>query len=101
MILRRRNQFNGTSLANIANIALFGTISTFPNAFLVAEKLGTRRNATMPYYEYKCTKCETVFTVMRSMAKFARAKPVKCPACGSKHVVRIYNPVFVLTSKKS
>jgi putative FmdB family regulatory protein len=55
----------------------------------------------MPYYEYKCAKCETVFMLMRSMAEFVHPKPIKCPGCGSKQIMRIYSKVFVRTSKKS
>ncbi len=34
----------------------------------------------MPLYEYKCEKCEGVFSDLRSMSD--REEPIACPDCG-------------------
>ncbi|UCH85584.1 MAG: zinc ribbon domain-containing protein [Candidatus Latescibacterota bacterium] len=34
----------------------------------------------MPLYEYKCDKCQIVFSELRSMAE--REEPIACPDCG-------------------
>lgn len=36
----------------------------------------------MPLYEYKCDKCEKVFSELRNMAE--REDPIECPECGGK-----------------
>lgn len=33
----------------------------------------------MPMYEYKCKKCETVFSELRQISE--RTKPIACPEC--------------------
>ncbi|HVC92843.1 MAG TPA: zinc ribbon domain-containing protein [Pirellulales bacterium] len=55
----------------------------------------------MPYYEYKCNKCGTAFTIVQSFNEHERPQHPKCPGCGSKDVTRILSPVFVHTAKKS
>ena len=54
----------------------------------------------MPYYDYRCTKCEEVFTVKMSFEEYGKKK-VKCPKCGSTKVERVYVAVAAKTSKKS
>lgn len=41
----------------------------------------------MPWYDYQCEKCGTVFEVNRPMTESGKAK---CTACGSTRTVRIY-----------
>lgn len=43
----------------------------------------------MPRYDYKCSKCDVVFEVEKSMSASA---PSKCPACGKKEVERVFLP---------
>jgi putative FmdB family regulatory protein len=47
----------------------------------------------MPWYDYQCEKCGTVFEVNRSMTE--TSKP-KCHACGSTRTVRIYSAAPVV-----
>jgi putative FmdB family regulatory protein len=54
----------------------------------------------MPTYEYRCTKCEKVFSVVMSMAEHDQTN-VRCPACGSGEVVQQYSTFYAKTSKKS
>lgn len=54
----------------------------------------------MPVYEFVCRDCQKVFEIMRPISE-ARASDVKCPACGSRNVDRIYSHVYAKTSKKS
>jgi putative FmdB family regulatory protein len=41
----------------------------------------------MPWYDYQCEKCGTVFEINRSMTAAGKAK---CTACGSTRTIRIY-----------
>jgi putative FmdB family regulatory protein len=41
----------------------------------------------VPWYDYQCEKCGTVFEVNRSMNDTGKAK---CHACGSTRTIRIY-----------
>jgi putative FmdB family regulatory protein len=41
----------------------------------------------MPWYDYQCEKCGTVFEINRSMTDTGKAK---CTACGSTRTIRIY-----------
>jgi putative FmdB family regulatory protein len=54
----------------------------------------------MPVYEFVCRDCRKSFEVVRPMEK-ATAGDVKCPACASSRVDRIYSNVYAKTSKKS
>jgi len=54
----------------------------------------------MPTYEYRCVKCQTIFSIVLGMAEHDRAK-VRCPACKSAEVVQQYSTFFAKTSKKS
>lgn len=55
----------------------------------------------MAYYEYRCTKCGNTFTKTESMTEHDEKRPIKCPACNAKEVVRVFSPAYVVTSKKS
>jgi putative FmdB family regulatory protein len=44
--------------------------------------------ANVPWYDYQCEKCGTVFEVNRSMSDTGKAK---CHACGSTRTIRIYS----------
>jgi putative FmdB family regulatory protein len=54
----------------------------------------------MPVYEFVCRDCQKPFEMVRPMAE-ATATGVKCPACGSDHIDRMYSNVYAKTSKKS
>jgi len=54
----------------------------------------------MPTYEYRCTKCEKVFSVVMHITEHDHAK-VKCPACKSGAVVQQFSTFYAKTSKKS
>lgn len=54
----------------------------------------------MPTYEYRCTKCNQLFSVIMSIAAHDGGK-VKCPACKSAAVVQQYSTFYARTSKKS
>jgi len=54
----------------------------------------------MPTYEYRCNKCDQVFSVILSMTAHDREK-VKCPTCKSGAVVQQFSPFYAKTSKKS
>jgi putative FmdB family regulatory protein len=43
-------------------------------------------------YEYKCNKCDLIFTEMRKIAD--REKPIECYSCGGKGKVIISTPIF-------
>lgn len=47
----------------------------------------------MPWYDYQCEKCGTVFEVNRSMNDESKAK---CHACGSTRTIRIYSAAPVV-----
>ena len=51
----------------------------------------------MPEYLYKCTACDTEFTIVKSMTE---SVVIYCPKCKTKKVQRIYKPTnFVLKGK--
>ena len=58
---------------------------------------------TMPTYEFFCEKCHKTFDVVWSLAEYDKRikEKHKCPACGSKRVVKTLSVVQVKTSKKS
>lgn len=58
------------------------------------------REEGMPTYEYRCTKCEKVFSVVLHMREHEEAK-VKCPECGRGEVVQQYSAFYAKTSRKS
>jgi putative FmdB family regulatory protein len=55
---------------------------------------------TMPTYEYFCTKCQVIFSVVLSMAEHDRTQ-VECPHCHGQRVTQQYSTFFAKTSKKS
>ncbi len=46
----------------------------------------------MPVYDFRCEKCEKVFSVQMSYQDYGR-KAVACPACGAKETRRIFGRV--------
>ncbi len=54
----------------------------------------------MPTYEYRCTKCEKIFSTHMSMAEHDQEKP-RCPTCKGNAVTPQYSDFFAKTSKKS
>ena len=47
----------------------------------------------MPAYDYKCTACDEVFEVTRSISD---ESPVSCPSCSSSEARRVFSPVGVV-----
>jgi len=54
----------------------------------------------MPLYEYRCTKCEEVFTEQLTIAEHGARRPV-CPACGARAVEPVLSTFFAKTIRKS
>lgn len=46
----------------------------------------------MPYYEYVCSDCKTLFELKRPMKEMDN--PTDCPECHSEHVTRQISKVF-------
>jgi len=46
----------------------------------------------MPWYDYQCGKCETVFEVQRP---FGATGKVKCSKCGSTRTLKVFSPAVV------
>jgi putative FmdB family regulatory protein len=55
----------------------------------------------MPTYEYRCKKCNKVFSENMSISEFEKKKTHTCPHCKSRSVQRIYSGFSAVTSKKS
>lgn len=56
--------------------------------------------ATMPTYEYRCSKCGKVFELQEHVAEHEKSHP-RCPSCQSPDVQPVLTDVYVKTSKKS
>ena len=48
----------------------------------------------MPFYDYKCAKCDNVFEIEKGMKE--KPKDLKCPKCKSADVNRVFTKVRVL-----
>lgn len=46
----------------------------------------------MPYYEYVCSDCKTLFELKRPMKEMD--DPTNCPECHSDHVIRQISKIF-------
>jgi len=55
----------------------------------------------MPTYEYRCHKCEHVFTEILSIDEHEKNPVPSCPKCKSTDVKQVFSAVSVVTSKKS
>lgn len=55
----------------------------------------------MPTYEFKCLKCEHVFSLQMTFSEHDLKKPIICPNCKSENVIRIFSNFTAVTSKKS
>lgn len=49
----------------------------------------------MPYYDYRCRSCGTVFEIQRSMSEQSGGAAVPCAACASADTERVFTPVAV------
>lgn len=49
-------------------------------------------------YEYRCSKCDTAFDVIATVAEKSAGLEPKCPNCGSKQTTQIFGAVGVLSS---
>ena len=54
----------------------------------------------MPVYSFECRDCHKKFEVVQTLSEHDTEK-VKCPACESTHIDRVWSEVFVETSRKS
>ena len=48
-------------------------------------------------YEYRCSKCDTAFDVIATVAEKSAGLEPKCPNCGSKQTTQIFGAVGVLS----
>lgn len=53
----------------------------------------------MPFYEYRCPKCEERFDLMRSLAD--RDLPATCPSCGQDGAKREFARIQATSSRSS
>lgn len=54
----------------------------------------------MPYYELRCTNCQTEFNVKASIQERTE-KSIRCPNCASQELEAIYRKVNILRHKDS
>ncbi len=43
----------------------------------------------MPFYDFRCARCDTVFNVQATMEEKER-KLIPCPGCGGRELKRVY-----------
>jgi putative FmdB family regulatory protein len=55
----------------------------------------------MPTYEYRCKKCNKVFSLKMTISEYEKRKSVKCAYCKSSSVKRIFSSFSAVTSRKS
>ncbi len=53
----------------------------------------------MPMYEYRCSKCNTVFSVMQRMG--AGAESLSCPGCRGIELTKLISSTFTPESGKA
>ena len=49
----------------------------------------------MPYYDSRCAKCQTAFTVKASI-QARTEKSIRCPSCASSELETVYRQVNIL-----
>jgi len=54
----------------------------------------------MAVYDFKCEACRKKFTIAMPITDYG-TKRIKCPACKSVRVGRVFQPFSAQTSKKS
>jgi len=67
---------------------------------LTAVSTANNVGATMPIYEYHCTKCDAQFTRQEGIEEHGRTRPA-CPKCRSRAVEQLPSPFFAKTVRKS
>jgi putative FmdB family regulatory protein len=55
----------------------------------------------MPTYEFRCEKCNKVFSLQMTISEYEKRKSVKCVYCKSINVKRIFSKFTAVTSSKS
>lgn len=55
----------------------------------------------MPTYEFRCRKCNKVFSLQMTIIEFEKRKSVKCVYCNSTDLKRIFSRFTAVTSSKS
>ena len=55
----------------------------------------------MPTYEFRCGKCNKVFSLQMTISEYGKRKPVKCAYCNSTDVKRILSRFTAVTPSKS
>jgi putative FmdB family regulatory protein len=54
----------------------------------------------MPFYEYRCAKCRSRFTLSMSITEHGRRRPT-CPKCGSRDAAAVFSTFYAKTIRKS
>ncbi|MGH7754094.1 MAG: FmdB family zinc ribbon protein [Gemmatimonadales bacterium] len=54
----------------------------------------------MPTYEFRCTKCQSLFNARMSVSEHGRELPA-CPRCGSRAVEQVLSAFYAKTVRKS
>ncbi len=67
---------------------------------LTPSRTGNNVVATMPIYEYRCTKCRKRFSESMPISQHGRKRPV-CPKCGSRAAEPVFSAFFAKTVRKS
>ena len=67
----------------------------------IVVRRGSRKEETMPIYEYECRQCKQTFTEKQTFQEHDRHGKVKCPKCGTTGVQQVISHTFAKTSKKS
>jgi putative FmdB family regulatory protein len=49
----------------------------------------------MPWYDYRCRRCGSVFEIRRSMNERSDGASVECSECGSAETERVFRPIAV------
>lgn len=52
----------------------------------------------MPFYDYRCTNCETVLEVKAGISEKERGLDLSCPECASKDMEQVYKSMAFVSS---
>ncbi|MFC2103067.1 FmdB family zinc ribbon protein [Bacteroidota bacterium] len=55
----------------------------------------------MPTYEYRCNKCNKLFSLQMTISEYEKRKSLKCQYYKSNSVKRIFSSFSAVTSSKS
>ncbi len=54
----------------------------------------------MPFYDFKCNRCETVFNVLAAVSEM-KEKRIPCPGCGSRDLTRIWQTANISVQNRA